>query len=183
MKLTRLGIAFVGAAVATALVLVPVARAQDTKAPAIAAAPLPEQLATATSVFISYGGADGYATTVLKRAGDTSLLYNEFYAAMKKWGRYQLAASPTHADLIIEVRFTLPLSDCGKTTTYSAQVEVAILDGKTHFVLWTLDEPVEFALRIATWERNISEGVTNAVGDLQRLVAQPVTAAMSGGQK
>ena len=180
MRLTRLGVAIFGATMAMALVLVPAARAQETKAPAVAAAPLPEQLATATSVFISYGGADGYATTVLKRAGDTSLLYNQFYAAMKKWGRYQLAASPAHADLILEVRFTLPLSDCGKATTYSAQVEVAILDGKTHFVLWTLDEPIEVALRIATWERNINDGVTNAVGDLQRLVAQPVTAAAAG---
>jgi hypothetical protein len=183
MRQPRLRSAFISSAIATALVLVPLARAQDTKAPTVAAAPLPEQLGTATSVFISYGGADGYATTVLKRAGDTSLPYNEFYAAMKKSGRYQLAASPAHADLILEVRFTLPLSDCGKTTSYSAQVEVAILDGKTHFVLWTLDEPVDVALRIATWERNINEGVSNAVGDLQRLAAQPVTTAVSGGQE
>src|ERR1700690_1056007 len=69
MKLPRLGILFIGAAIVMALELVPVAGAQDTKASAIAAAPLPEQLATATSVFISYGGADGYGTTVLKRAG------------------------------------------------------------------------------------------------------------------
>jgi hypothetical protein len=182
MKLPRLGILFIGAAIVMALELVPVAGAQDTKASAIAAAPLPEQLATATSVFISYGGADGYGTTVLKRAGSSSFIYDQFYAAMKTWGRYQLAASPAHADLILELRFSVPLVDCGKTATYAGQVQLTILDGKTHFVLWTVNEPVEIALRIATWERNINEGVTNAVGEMQRLVAQPVTAGTSGGE-
>jgi len=183
MRLTRLGIAIFGAAMTTAsaFALVPAARAQDTKASAIPAAPLPEQLATATSVFISYGGADGYGTMVLKRAGNSSFIYDQFYAAMKTWGRYQLAASPAHADLILELRFDVPLVDCGKTTTYAGQVQLTILDGKTHFVLWTINEPVEIALRIATWERNINEGVTNAVGDMQRLIAHPVTSAGSGG--
>lgn len=182
MRLPRLGIAFISTAMAMAMALgtTPAARAQETKTSAIPTAPLPEQLATATSVFISYGGADGYGTMVLKRAGNSSFIYNQFYAAMKTWGRFQLAASPAHADLILELRFDVPLVDCGKTATYAGQVQLSILDGKTHFVLWTINEPVEIALRIATWERNINEGVTNAVGDMQRLVAQPVTAAASG---
>jgi|SRR5580704_9211770 hypothetical protein len=182
MKLPRFRNAMMAAAMGLAMALVPAARAQDTNA-AVAAAPLPEQLATATSVFISYGGADGYGTTVLKRAGNSSFIYDQFYAAMKTWGRYQLATSPAHADLILELRFSVPLVDCGKTTSYAGQVQLTILDGKTHFVLWTINEPVEIALRIATWERNINEGVTNSVGDLQKLVAQPVGTAVSGGQE
>ncbi len=181
MRMPRLGIALTAVAMAFGMSVAPAARAQETKAAPLAAAPIPVQIATATSVFISYGGSDGNGTTVLKRSADPSLIYNQFYAAMKTWGRFQLADSPAHADLILEVRFNLPLTDCGKTSTYGGQVALTILDGKTHFVLWSIDEPVEIALRIATWERNINEGVTNAVGDLQRLVAQPVgTTATSG---
>jgi hypothetical protein len=179
MKLLRLSTAMMAAAMGLAMAMVPAARAQDTKA-AVMEAPLPEQLATATSVFISYGGSDGNGTSVLKRSSDPHLIYNKFYAAMKTWGRYQLAASPAHADLILEIRFTSPMIDWGKSSMYAPQVELTILDGKTHFILWTINEPVEIALRIATWERNINEGITNSVGDLQKLVAQPVgTAATS----
>jgi hypothetical protein len=181
MRMPRLGIALTAVAMAFGMSLAPTARAQETKAAPLAAAPIPSRLATATSVFISNRGVDGLGNTVLKRSADPALPYNQFYAAMKTWGRYQLADSPAQADLIMELRFTLPLTDCGKVTAYAAQIQLTILDGKTHFALWTIDEPVEIALRIATWERNINEGVTNAVGDLQRLVAQPVTATASSG--
>lgn len=185
MRLPKLGIGFISTAMALAMAIVPVARAQQTKeTPKTAmAAPLPEQLATATSVFISNGGSDTFAIDILKREGNPYQPYNEFYAAMKTWGRYQLATSPMHADLILEMRFTAPISGCGKTASYAPQMELTILDGKTHFVLWTIDESVEIAVRIATWERNINEGVTNIVGDLQRLVAKPIDTTTTGGQK
>ena len=33
------------------------------------------------------------------------MTYNEFYAAMKSWGRYELVSSPADADMVFEIRF------------------------------------------------------------------------------
>ncbi len=177
MRLSRLGIAFMALAMATALAMMlgPGLRAQQTKG-GPAPAPIPTKILTATSVFISNAGVDGTSMAIFRRSGDTNQAYDQFYAAMKTWGRYQLTPSPADADLIFEVRFTAPLIDCGKSASYAPQLDLKIIDAKSHFILWDIAEPVEGALRIATWDRNLGEGVTNVVGDLQRLVAKPVGA-------
>ena len=74
---------------------------------------------------------------------------------MKSWGRYELVASPADADLVFELRFTAPIADFGKTAIYEPQLGLSIFDTKTHFVLWTLTEPVQGAFRKATWEKNV----------------------------
>lgn len=183
MRMTGLGIAFSATAMILALAVIPSARAQATKdegGPSVNA-PVPVQIATATSIFIANAGGDGKATYILKRANDPNEAYNYLYAAMKTWGRFQLADSPSHADLSLEIRFAVPISDCTKSTTYYPEVELRILDAKSRTLLWTIDEPVEIALRIATWSRNLKEGITNSVGDFQRLLAQPVGAAAGSG--
>jgi hypothetical protein len=181
MRMSRLGIALTAVAMAAGLALAPAGRAQQTKSGPVPAAPIPEQLATATSVFIANAGVDSISWAAFQRAGDPYQAYNLFYGAVKKWGRYQLVTAPAHADLIFEVRFTAPLSDCGRTVSYSPQMQLTILDAKTHFILWAIAEPVEGAFLKSTWDRNVNEGVTNIVGDLQRLVAQPVSTTASSG--
>ena len=55
--------------------------------------------------------------------------YNSLYLALQNWGHWQLLSSPDDADLILVVRFTAPLVT---GPAYAPQLELTILDGKTH---------------------------------------------------
>src|ERR1035438_1463137 len=51
---------------------------------------------------------------------------------MKSWGRYELVAAPADADLVFELRFAAPLTDCGDkmAANYARQLDLAILDAR-----------------------------------------------------
>src|SRR5919198_272797 len=101
-------------------------------------APTPSQILAAKKVFISNVGADAEVITTFKRMGQSRMPYERFYSEMKNWGRYELVSSPADADLVFEIRFLAPISDCtGSFTTYTPQYTLSIVDVKTHFTLWT----------------------------------------------
>lgn len=121
--------------------------------------PIPAQIVTARKVFISNGSGECgvfYCSTPQQP-------YNEFYADMKNWGRYELVTSPADADVVFEIATpsvpgTLP------------DVRLVILDPKTRLALWTLDEYVRQAARRATARKNFSKAVSVLVQDVQKLV-------------
>lgn len=153
---------------ALALLSTPFLAAQQAKE----AAPLPVQIAAAKRIFISNGGVDGNSLEAFRRTGGSDQPYNQFYNAMKGWGRYELVAAPADADLVLEIRFAAPLTGCDKICSYAPQLGLTILDAKTHFTLWTLIEPVDGAFRKATWEKNFSKGMTNLMDDMRKLAGQ-----------
>ena len=154
-------------ALAATLLSVPVLHAQQAKDGT--PGPIPAQILIAKKVFIANGGVDGTALEVCLRAGEPNQPYNHLYAAMKTWGRYELVDSPADADLVFEIRFTAPSVQCGTSTCYGPQFEVAILDTKTHFRLWTITEAVEGAIRKGTWLKNFNQAMSNLVDDMKRL--------------
>jgi hypothetical protein len=139
------------------------------------------QIHTASKVFISNAGVDGVGYSTVNRAGDTNQPYNQFYAALKSWGRFEMVGTPSDADLVLEIRFSAPLSGTRTIDTYSPLLALTILDGKTHFILWTITEPVESANLAKTWRKNLDQGITELVADLKALVTQP--AASASGQQ
>lgn len=163
---------FVFASIAVILASGTVVRGQDTKGPS-ATAPVPIQITNAKRIFISNDGADAVILAAYNRADQPDQAYNQFYAAMKSWGRYELVAAPADADLVFEIRFVAPMSDCGKALTYEPQLQLTIADVKTHFTLWMLTEPVKGALRRATWDRNVVQGVSSLLQDIRKLAASP----------
>jgi hypothetical protein len=52
---------------------------------------------------------------------------------------------------------------------YEPQFGLRILDAKTHFLLWSLSEPVEGAFRKATWIKNFDQGLGALMDDLKKL--------------
>src|SRR5215470_204630 len=80
----------------------PIARAQ--KAKETPPAPLPTQIYSGKKAFIANAGGDSNDLY----SGGPDRLYNQFYGAVKSWGRYELAASPAEADLVLEVSFADP---------------------------------------------------------------------------
>jgi hypothetical protein len=77
-------------------------------------APLPSAISDAKKVFVT-------------NAGGNQLAFDEFYAQIKQWGRYQLVGSPAEADIILELRYFV--EDKGTrvssaTNTYTGQTQV-----------------------------------------------------------
>lgn len=133
----------------------------------VAPGPVPAQIINAKSVFISNTAPDGMPSNILENFGEPNRPYDQLYAAMKSWGRYQLAGSPEDADLVLEIHFTRSFQTGGLGE--GAEFYLSILDEKTHFVLWTLVEPVEGAVRKVSWERNINSSVDRLVSDLRMM--------------
>lgn len=161
-------------ALAAAFVPLPALNAQQT--PETPTAPVPAQILTAKKVFISNTGVGANALPIFTKADDPNGPYNQFYAAMKTWGRYELVTAPVDADLVFEINFTAPLVGTQILDTYAPQLDLAILDTKTRFRLWTLTQPVERATRKETWNKNFSKGLADLVDDLKKLAGQGAAA-------
>src|SRR5438477_2792377 len=139
-KIMKRGIVFV--ALAIAWVAVPNLRAQNKKE--LLPAPLPTQIFTARKVFISNAGGD----TAGYYSGGPDRAYNQLYAALRGSGRYELVATPSDAELVFEISFTMPTVaedvSGGKGFSVSSrpvndpQFRLAMVDLKTHVLLWTL---------------------------------------------
>lgn len=157
------------------VVLASVATMAQVKDPA----PVPTQILGAKKVFISNAGADADVASIFRRLKQPSLTYDSFYKEMKRWGRYELVPTPAEADIVFEISFSAPMTDCGKFTTYEPQYRLSILDVKSHFTLWSLSAPVEGAFRKATFVKNLDEGMATLISDLKMLTAQPSSAVAS----
>lgn len=134
---------------AALLALAFTATAQNSSLPP--SVPAPPALAAAKSVFISNGGGvdlqDALDFTIVKGGPDRT--YDQFVAAMKKWGRYDRVSSPAAADLILEISFNI--SDSGLKSLASesplstitpgmGQLRLVVIDPKTRVTLWTIVE-------------------------------------------
>ena len=124
-------------------------------------APVPTQILAAKKVFISNGGEDTWLDYDPKH--DPTLTYNEFYADMKSWGKYELVSSPTDADIVFEIHLVLQ--------ERSLQLHLLILDPKTHITLWTFHQYTNFANRDATARKNFDKAMDSVVATLRNLVS------------
>lgn len=122
-------------------------------------------------MFISNEGGDTGSSAIGKYGDDPTATYNEFYAAMKDWGRFRLVSAPLDADLVFAVRFTIAQPESGLWA--DPQVRLVILDPKTHVTLWSLVEHVERGNLQGTRNNNLKAAVDKAVSDVKQLVASP----------
>jgi hypothetical protein len=144
------------------------------------AAPVPPLIASAQAVFIANGGTEfitrgdpgNLVRSAFAEAGGAELGYDDFYAAMKSWGRYKLVAAPAEADLVVEFRVIAPYD--GINYPY-AQCAIEIFDEKTHFLLWSFSEPLNGANRKSSFEKNIQTSVDAALATLKGLSAAGTT--------
>jgi hypothetical protein len=101
-------------------------------------APLPAQITTARKVFISNAGEDPH----FKQLG-LHRSYDQFYAAMKDWGRYELVTSPSEADTVFEISLASQIEKYGHEQETVPFLRLAILDPKTRITLWEFTEDLE----------------------------------------
>jgi hypothetical protein len=172
-KIARIRIFVVVAAMT--LLTVPIASAES--APETPAAPIPVQMLAAKKVFI----ANGYSPldTALESPNQA---YNEFYAQIKSWGKYELVSAPGDADLVFEIGsvfLTGPTSVTNGSggSTSILQLRLTAFDLKTHVVLWTFTEQVQGWNRKATGLKNFDQAMGKLVDDVKTLTTPAATTA------
>jgi hypothetical protein len=167
---------------AIGLLSLPVLGAQQPK-DAAPPAPVPTPIATAKKVFIANAPGDNLPASL----GGPDRTYNEFYAAMKSWRRYELVANPAGADLIFEISFANPIVDvsvmstAGGGSTSDRLLRLVIVDPKSHVPLWWFTESFAvksgFSHRKETLDTNFDRSIAALVDDVRKLVGQSAVAA------
>lgn len=146
-----------------------------------APAPIPAQIATAHRVFIANaGGDDPFPTEMHLFSGGVDRPYNEFYAAIKNSGRYDIVGSPSEADLLFEIRFAVmtgPL--CRDSGGYDSQFRLEIRDAKTNSLLWTFTEHVPWAILDGNRNKNFDQALARVVTDVLGLATRASSGAAS----
>jgi hypothetical protein len=137
-------------------------------------APIPEQILTAKKVFIANGGGDESHYETASYSGGLDRAYNEFYAAMKTWGRYELVATPGDADLIFEIRLTIFQLQRGRVLSddspaVDSQFRVVIRETKTHETLWGVTKHVQGAVLQGNRDKNFDQAIASSVLEVQRI--------------
>jgi len=146
-------------------------------------APVPAPLLSAKKVFISNGGADS-GLFPHPFSGDPDRPYNQFYANIKSWGRYELVSDPSDADLVFELQLTAPSGPQSPSKQNGASdplpmFRLVVLDRKTHYVLWALTESVGVAYLQKTHDHNFDLALGAITDDLKRLISSAAAVAVS----
>jgi hypothetical protein len=145
-------------------------------------APIPPPILRAQKVFIANAGGDESLFDTPQYNGGPDRLYNEFYAAMKSWGRYQLVDAPADADLVFEVQLTLiqPLRSTplgGENPPYDSLFHLTVRDVKTHETLWGLTEHAQTAILQSNRDKNFDQALGGIMSELKRIAGPAQTSA------
>jgi hypothetical protein len=153
----------------------PLIRAQQTST----ATPVPPQITSAHSIFISNGGGINYFNAF---TGGPDRGYSQLYAALQQWNRYQIVDSPSQADLIFEIHAVAPAVDTGGTDgsiVYNPQLILRILDPKTNALLWTTIANVKAAGGQKSRDKGFDESVAVLVDRVRHLTGEQLNPAQA----
>jgi hypothetical protein len=151
---------------------------------ATATAPVPAQIVTAKKIFVGYEGGE---SQIAGYKGGPDRAYNQFYSALKNWGHYELVSTPAEAELVFELSFSYPLvapSVVGGgqivpgSSINDRHFRLTILDVKTHTVLWTLIEHVDYARLQGNRDKNFDQALVALLNDVSRLAGLPPAIAL-----
>ena len=135
--------------------------------------PVPAQISSAKKVFISNAGGQCNSFGNATFSGSPDRTYDELYAAMKSWGRYELTSAPADADLVFEINLTCELfPDANRW----AQFRLLVIDPKTHILLWGFTQQLPVALLLSNRDKNFDEAMASLMERLKRLPGQTAAA-------
>jgi hypothetical protein len=132
-------------------------------------APVPSQILSGKRVFIAYSGGENLSVplhTVF--SGRSDRVYNQFYAAMKEWGKYELVSAPADADLVFEVG--LDFNGDGMKIPQVGRVRLDIRDPRSNVLLWGLSQYVQFAVLKGNRDKNLDQAVSVIIAGVKDLV-------------
>ena len=139
-------------------------------------APVPPQISAAKKIFISNAGGESFETVFEQVVfnGGPDRPYNQFYADMQKWGRRELVSSPSEADLVLEICWTLTDTGLGRLPILG-QLRLVILDPRTHVTLWTINEYVRGAVLLGNRDKNFDQAMNVIANRAQMLMLSSPT--------
>jgi hypothetical protein len=160
---------------------IPAAAQQPPDAAAAPAAPIPPAIFAAKTAFVSNAGADS-GLFPHPFSGDPDRAYNQFYAALQDWGRYNLVVDPDAADLVLELRLFAPNGPTNANKQKGASdplpmFRLSVIDRKSHFTLWALTESIDPANLQKTHDRNFDVALATLALDLRRLATSKAPSA------
>ena len=156
------------AILAVATLLTQVALAQSSQM-VVSPAPVPTQILTAKKVFVANAPGDPNSL------GGPNRAYNEFYAAAKNWGHYEIVSSVAEADLVFAISFTSSIfsvsgsSSTGCSSSDAQYLRLEILDAKTGVPLWWFAQFVSGFHSSASFTRSIG----TLIDDLKNITGPP----------
>ena len=110
-------------------------------------------------------------------SGSPERTYNEFYAAIKNLGLFQIVSAPGDADLVLQITFVEPTEVRGNIPYSAPVLRLVLLDPKTGIILWTLDEHLQVDLKQKNRDQKFDDGINNLVGYFKALYTQPAAEA------
>jgi hypothetical protein len=162
-----------------------VSMAQTKRVPA-EPAPVPSPILTARKILVVNGGGEEWSYSDGPFNGGADRAYNQFYAALKGWGRFELVSAPGDADLLFEIQFSVPSVEhqlnMGNVSAISGeqfdpQFQLSIRDARTNALLWRMTEHIQWAILQGNREKNFDQTLAKVVGRVQALVGQSATSA------
>jgi hypothetical protein len=161
--------------------LTPALWSQQSKMPT--PAPVPVQMVSARKIFISNAGGESFEAVIGETVfnGGPDRPYNQFYAQLKDWGRYELLSSPADADLVFEISWVL--TDTGLRLPVLGQLRLVVIDPKTHVTLWNFTEYVRGAILLGNRDKNFDQAMTTIVNRMKLLTMPSAPASASPGSK
>jgi hypothetical protein len=148
----------------------PLTRAQQTSI--AVPAPVPPQITSAHTIFISNGGGTNYFNAF---TGGADRGYSQIFAALQQWNRYQIVDSPSQADLIFEIHAVAPALNTGGvdgSIVYNPQLILRILDPKTNALLWTTTANVKAAGSQNSRDKGFDQSVAVLVDRVRQLTGE-----------
>ncbi|MFZ1157274.1 MAG: hypothetical protein WAO10_05825, partial [Candidatus Sulfotelmatobacter sp.] len=142
----------------------------------------------ARKVFVSNGGGESDSEGSMGYSGEPDRTYNQFYAAVKSWGRYELVSAPADADLLFEIRFTVPPAGAKvfKGDSVGSQLDpqfrLVIRDPRTQSVLWAFTEHAPTAILQGNRDKNFDQALDRIVTDLKTLAGRAAITPVDGGK-
>jgi hypothetical protein len=133
-------------------------------------------------IFVSNAGADTYFVHDIP--GGANVTYDEFYAALKQWGYFELVDSTRQADLIFQIQGTEQLPDVENdgrgvlNKNYSAafyppMLNLSILDPSTRDLLYKIVLPAGRGSNIPRGKIAFTQSIDALTAQIKALVAAP----------
>jgi hypothetical protein len=154
----------------------PVFAGQLSQGCAVSPAPVPAQILSGKRVFVSNAGGENLSVLFGPVfSGPPDRVYNQFYAAMKDWGRYELVSAPAAADLVFEIGFTF--NGNGLKVPEIGRLRLEIRDPRSNVLLWAFTDYVQVAILKGNRDKNLDQAMGVIVDGVKGLAIPPAATA------
>jgi hypothetical protein len=132
----------------------------------ISTAPVPAQLLSAKKVFIANDAPAILPSNQATYSGGPDRAYVEFYSLIKAGKHYEIVATPSDADLVLEIRLM-------NSHEVPDQFRLTIRDPKTNVMLWRLYRQIEMALLAGNRDKKFDLAMPGLITQLTQLAGAP----------